>query len=75
MLTDRPSRSYFGTFAILREPTPNNELIQMSKPLDLIVKKVRIYTVGLENKLRVDGCGTRFDSVGETFSSQSSDQL
>ena len=25
-----------------------------------LIKKVRIYTVGLENKLRVDGCDTRF---------------
>ena len=32
-LTDWPSRTYFGTFAILREPTPNNELMHMSKHL------------------------------------------
>ena len=35
VLTDLPTwPELLGTFAILREPTPNNELIQMSKPLD-----------------------------------------
>ena len=39
MLTDRPSRTYFGTFAILREPTPNNELMHRNYTVKIIVSK------------------------------------
>ena len=61
--TDWPSRTYFGTFAILREPTPNNELMHMSKHFIHSFKVGRLAIRSVGDRVYGMRCSIKFPST------------